>query len=45
VRRQVVTGLAALLLMAALALPAGAALAAEPMLGIHIHSDKAMFQS
>jgi len=40
----VVTGLAALLLMAALALPAGAALAAEPMLGIHIHSDKAMFQ-
>ena len=42
-RRQVVTGLAALLLIAAL--PAGAALAAEPMLGIHIHSDKAMFQS
>ncbi len=27
-----------------LALAAGAALAAEPMLGIHIHSDQAMFQ-
>jgi copper transport protein len=33
-----------LLLTTALALPAGAALAAEPVLGIHIHSDKAMFQ-
>ena len=32
------------LLTAALAFPAGAALAAEPPLGIHIHSDKAMFQ-
>lgn len=28
----------------ALALHAGAAPAAEPMLGLHIHSDKAMFQ-
>jgi copper transport protein len=33
-----------LLLAAALALHAGAVLAAEPMLGLHIHSDKAMFQ-
>jgi copper transport protein len=33
-----------LLLTTALALRAGAALATEPMLGIHIHSDKAMFQ-
>ncbi|GEM_PF-2005356 len=32
------------LLATALALHAGAALATEPMLGIHIHSDKAMFQ-
>jgi copper transport protein len=31
-------------LLTALALHAGAALAAEPMLGIHIHSDTAMFQ-
>ena len=31
-------------LATALALRAGAAPAAEPMLGIHIHSDKAMFQ-
>ncbi len=38
------TRLAALLLTAALALHAGAAVAAEPVLGIHIHSDKAMFQ-
>jgi copper transport protein len=33
-----------LLLTTALALRAGAAPAAEPTLGIHIHSDKAMFQ-
>ena len=32
------------LMLVALAHAAGAALAAEPMLGIHIHSDKAMFQ-
>ena len=32
------------LMLAALALPAGAALSAEPMLGLHIHSDEAMFQ-
>ena len=31
-------------LLAAPALLAGAAVAAEPVLGIHIHSDKAMFQ-
>ena len=36
--------LAALLLTSALALRAGAGLAAEPVLGIHIHSDEAMFQ-
>ena len=36
--------LIAMLPTAALALHAGAALAAEPVLGIHIHSDKAMFQ-
>jgi copper transport protein len=36
--------LRALLLTTALARHAGAALAAEPALGIHIHSDKAMFQ-
>ena len=36
--------LAALSLTAALALHAGAAVAAEPVLGIHIHSDNAMFQ-
>ena len=35
---------AALLLTVALAISTGAALAAEPPLGIHIHSDQAMFQ-
>ncbi len=34
----------AVLLTTALALGAGAAAATEPMLGIHIHGDKAMFQ-
>jgi len=42
--RRPLARLSTLLLTAALALPAGAALAAEPMLGIHIHSDIAMFQ-
>jgi copper transport protein len=36
--------LAALLPIAALALQADAAVAAERVIGIHIHSDKAMFQ-
>jgi len=35
---------AALLLTVALAISTGAALAVEPPLGIHIHSDQAMFQ-
>jgi copper transport protein len=42
--RRKVSHLRALLLTTALALQAGAALATEPVLGIHIHSDKAMFQ-
>jgi len=42
VRRK--AGPVSLWLTTALALHAGAALAAESMLGIHIHSDKAMFQ-